>query len=374
MPSRPRKRRALRPPRNSRLVVKGRSEDLRHDRFGIRALIEGCAAKASAGGGPNRAADSAPRTTVECPASPDGVRPWRHRAIPGNASCSASANSSAVSNRSSGSSASARANTCRSASRSPPASSVSRDARPAAPVADSRRPHSISCISAARLKTSARRSQAAPATRSGARVGPSHRRRHADALERARRRRGRSSAMSSVRDQHVARMQRAVVDVDDGREVERAGQLRGDTQRVGRPAPGPRRGRRRRASRPPRTPARDTPSADRCRSRSARRCRDAPARPRSAARTRRRADARARAEDRAGTALTATRRSRSGSYARNTGPKRPHRSDEEPETDRTHQAAQNRQLPCAVGTPLEGDVIVALKRWTLQCVNASSAE
>ena len=111
--------------------------------------------------------------------------------------------------------------------------------------------------------------------------------------------------------------------LDRGGEVERAGQLRGDAQRVG--------GRRRPVSRTTMSSESAATyscseirrSRRRCRSRSARRSPGASARRRSAARTRRRADGRARAADRVVNSLTATRRSRSGSYARKTGPERP---------------------------------------------------
>ena len=67
----------------------------------------------------------------------------------------------------------------------------------------------------------------------GRRVRPPHRRGDADPLERA----GDAEAGQPHvvgRQQHVARMQRAVHDVDRRGEVERAGQLRRDPQRVGR--------------------------------------------------------------------------------------------------------------------------------------------
>ena len=91
----------------------------------------------------------------------------RASVIEGNASSSASANSIAVGNRSAGSSASARANVARSADKSPPSIAVKLSTA-RAPVPLTRRAQSNSCISAARLNTSARRSHSPPAERSGA--------------------------------------------------------------------------------------------------------------------------------------------------------------------------------------------------------------
>ncbi len=91
-------------------------------------------------------------------------------ATSGHAFLSASAKASAVSYRSAGFSASARANTSRSARGSVPAMSprrsAARDPRPL-----TRLPHISSCIKAARLNTSARRSHSPPAIRSGAVYG-----------------------------------------------------------------------------------------------------------------------------------------------------------------------------------------------------------
>ncbi len=91
-------------------------------------------------------------------------------ATPGHAAFKAAAKSSGASNRSPGSSASARANTSWSAPRSVPGILVRLSAA-GTPRPLTRRPHISSCISAARLKTSARRSQSAPAIRSGAVYG-----------------------------------------------------------------------------------------------------------------------------------------------------------------------------------------------------------
>ena len=222
----------------------------------------------------------------------------RDIATSGKAFLSASANSSAVSNRSAGFSASARANAARSADRSAPAIPVKASAACAPMAADPAAPqHFVHQRRQAEDVGAAIPGAARDPLRRG--VGTAHRRGDADPLERARDAEAGQPRVVGRRQQHVARMQRAVVDVDDRREVERAGQLRRDAQRVGRRAPDRGRGRRCRASRRRRSPGRDRRRRRRCRWRAARRCPDASDRRRSGARTRRRADARARAAGRA---------------------------------------------------------------------------
>ena len=253
---------------------------------------------------------------------------------------------SAVANRSSGFSASARANAAAARPRRRPR------------VVRARPPHrrrgrsrggaqSNSCISAARLNTSARRSQSPPAIRSGARIRTPDRRADADLLERARD--AEPVRRMSSADSSTSRGCSAPWTMLTRRgTVERARQLRGHAQRVGRRAP-----RRVADDEVERFGGdvvlrRGTAGRRRCRRPAAPQCRDAS--------VRRRSDVRSSATSwwtRSGgrsslNSLTATSRSRSGSYARNTGPRVPHRSDEEHETDRTRQEAQCRQLPCSV--------------------------
>ena len=146
-----------------------------------------------------------------------------------------------------------------------------------------------------------------------------------------------------------------------GGEVERAGQLGRNAQRVVGAARRRTRGSRGRASRPRRNPGRDTPtrrampvaigaaSAGCARS------------PRSGARARRRAAGRAPAAGRGVNSLTATRRSLRLVRAKDRARAYPRRSDEAHETARTRQVAQRRQRPCAAGTPPGRRVMVTLK-------------
>ena len=168
-------------------------------------------------------------------------------------------------------------------------------------------------------------------------------------------------------------MQRAVIDVDRRGEVERAGQLRGDAQRLGR--------RRRpvsrtrcRAIRRRRSPGRDRRSRPRCRSASGAaiagmrqlggdqplelgdELMDALGRQIESKQLDR--DEPIAARDR-----TRERRARV----------RRRQSDEEPGMDRRRQEAQCRQRPCAVRySSREGESIVTLKRTTLQCVRRAN--
>ena len=192
------------------------------------------------------------------------------------------------------------------------------------PEPATRRPHSISCISAARLKTSARTIPGAPAHPFRRGVRAPHRRGDADPLERARDAEAGQPRLVG-RQQDVARMQRA---------VRRCGPPRRQN-RARRPAARRRAARRRRRRsvvanddvervggdvvlREIRATTPLMPVASGARDRRMRQIA-----PRSAARTRRRADGTRSGGRSSRKSLTATSRSRSRSYARNTGPSVP---------------------------------------------------